>query len=103
MIETLYNLVAGALTGAGVACGGYFKSAGDKIDWQKVGETAIIGMGVGGVGGFLGFNYDNASTYAANIGATTLFQYIAKGSMRRVYPKLKEWLVNHNFKSAVPT
>lgn len=97
ILPTIYNIVAGAFTGAGVALGGYFKNSGENIDWDKVAQTAILGMAVGGVGGVLGMSYDNAATYLGTAGATTLIQYIGKGIVRRFAPKVKSWLQSHNF------
>jgi len=90
----IINVIAGASTGVGVAVAGYWKTEEkEKANYVKLAETAFVGAIVGGVGGFLGLNYNNAFTYVTNTGLITIIQYTGKIIVRKILPKIKAWLV----------
>ncbi|MFA5307206.1 MAG: hypothetical protein WC365_07205 [Candidatus Babeliales bacterium] len=90
----IINVIAGASTGIGLAIAGYLKTKDEEFDYVKLAETAVVGVVIGGAGGFLGLNYDNAITYLTNSGAITVVQYGVKVLVRKVLPKIKDWLIS---------
>ena len=83
--DTLIGIGAGAASGAIAAFLGYAKSAGETFDYKKALQTVIVGGFVGGVAGGLGVSYQEGEAWLNTIGGLTLFEYIKKTVLRRVF------------------
>ena len=83
--DTLIGIGAGAASGAVAAFLGYAKSAGETFDYKKALQTVIVGGFVGGVAGYQGISYGESEAWLNTIGGLTLFEYIKKAVLRRIF------------------
>lgn len=90
IVKILIGIGSGILSGLGAAALGFAKSAGSEFDWKNFVQTLIVGGFVGGVAGYIGITYQNSLDWLATTGGLTLFEYIKKAILRRIYPWLED-------------
>jgi hypothetical protein len=85
VLAALLNAFYGALCGAAVALLGYAKSSSvESFEPKKAIQTVIVGAVVGVASTQLGFTYQQAYEWCANMGVLTLVEYIKKAIIRRL-------------------
>lgn len=82
----------GALAGISYGLTGYGKSPGEKMDYEKLALTVILGAGVGAASEFLPYSMDEMSAYATTLGFTALIENGVKAAKRRI----QAWLASRN-------
>lgn len=91
------TILYGALSGGGIAIGGLLNARAkaqqtgtkENFDQHKFAITILIGAVVGAVGGYMGWDYNHAYVWLANMGGVALIEHYGKATWRHAnMPKL---------------
>ena len=82
--------LVGIASGLGTAIFGFIKSGAIDFDSYKFAQTVILFAIIGGIGGYEGMTFDQATQYLANtgiiVGLGTWIEYWKKAAWRKIKP-----------------